>query len=122
MLRELGIRLVTLAIGFAVMVAVVPGVDSKGTGAVLTSTLVYMVLNATLGLVLKLLTAPLAIVTLGLSLLAVNAVVLVITAWIVDGLDIDGVGAAILGTLWLTGVSFVLELVMRRMNRHARRR
>jgi hypothetical protein len=29
MLRELGIRLVTLAIGFAVMVAVVPGIDKK---------------------------------------------------------------------------------------------
>ena len=121
MLRELGIRLVTLAIGFALMIAIVPGVGGKGTGTVLVAALVYMVLNATLGFVLKLLTAPLAIVTLGLSLLAVNAVVLAITAWIVDGLSIDNVGAAILGTLWLTAVSFVLELVMRRMNRRARR-
>ena len=121
MLRELGIRLVTLAIGFAVMIAVVPGIGKKGTGTVLVAALVYMVLNATLGLILKLLTAPLALVTLGLSLLAVNAVVLAITAWIVDGLSIDNVGAEILGTLWLTAVSFVLELVMRRMNRRARR-
>src|SRR6185369_16784862 len=121
MLRELGIRLVTLAIGFAVMIAVVPGIGKKGSGTVLVAALVYMVLNATLGLILKLLTAPLALVTLGLSLLAVNAVVLAITAWIVDGLSIDNVGAAILGTLWLTAVSFVLELVMRRMNRRARR-
>ncbi len=72
MLRELGIRLVTLAIGFAVMIAVVPGIDKKGNGTVVVAALVYMVLNATLGFVLKLLTAPLAIVTLGLSLLAVN--------------------------------------------------
>ena len=122
MLRELGIRLVTLAIGFAVMVAVVPGIDKKSNGTVIVAALVYMVLNATLGFILKLLTAPLAIVTLGLSLLAVNAIVLAITAWLVDGLDIDNVGAAILGTLWLTGVSFVLELVLRRMNRRARRR
>ena len=122
MLRELGIRLVTLAIGFAVMVAVVPGIDKKSNGTVIVAALVYMVLNATLGFILKLLTAPLAIVTLGLSLLAVNAIVLVITAWLVDGLDIDNVGAAVLGTLWLTGVSFVLELVLRRMNRRARRR
>ncbi len=121
MLRELGIRLVTLAIGFAVMVAVVPGIGKKDWGTVLLAALVYMVLNATLGLILKLLTAPLAIITLGLSLLAVNAVVLAITAWIVDGLSIDNVGAAILGTLWLTAVSFVLELIMRRMNRRARR-
>jgi len=121
-LRELGIRLVTLAIGFAVMVAVVPGIDKKSNGTVIVAALVYMVLNATLGFILKLLTAPLAIVTLGLSLLAVNAIVLVITAWLVDGLDIDNVGAAVLGTLWLTGVSFVLELVLRRMNRRARRR
>lgn len=121
MLRELGIRLVTLAIGFATMIAVVPGIDKKGNGTVILAALVYMVLNATLGLILKLLTAPLAIVTLGLSLLAVNAVVLAITAWIVDGLDIDNVGAAILGTLWLTAVSFVLELLMRRINRRARR-
>jgi uncharacterized membrane protein YvlD (DUF360 family) len=54
-------------------------------------------------------------------LLVVNGIVLAITAWIVDGLSIDNVGAAILGTLWLTAVSFVLELVMRRMNRRARR-
>jgi len=121
-LRELGIRLVTLAIGFATMVAVVPGVDKKDWGTVLLAALVYMVLNATLGFILKLLTAPLAIITLGLSLLAVNAVVLAITAWIVDGLSIDNVGAAILGTLWLTAVSFVLELVMRRINRRRARR
>ena len=74
-----------------------------------------------LGFILKLLTAPLAIITLGLSLLAVNAVVLALTAWVVDGLSIDNVGAAILGTLWLTAVSFVLELVMRRINRRPRR-
>ena len=71
-LRELGIRLVTLAIGFATMIAVVPGIDKKGNGTVILAALVYMVLNATLGLILKLLTAPLAIVTLGLSLLVVN--------------------------------------------------
>jgi len=121
-LRELGIRLAVLAIGFALMVAIVPGVDRKSSGAVVIGALVYMVLNATLGFVLKLLTAPLAIVTLGLSILAVNALVFVITAWIVDGLSVDGAKGVILGTLWLTAVSFVLELVMRRRDRRARRR
>lgn len=121
MLRELGIRLVVLALGFAVMVAIVPGVDRKETGGVLIGAAVYMVLNATLGFVLKLLTAPLALVTLGLSILAVNVVVFLVTAAIVDGLDIDGAKGALLGTLWLTVVSFVLEIVLRRSRRRARR-
>jgi putative membrane protein len=67
--------------------------------------LVLGLLNAIVRPVLFLLTLPLTIVTLGLFLLVLNAIMLEITAAIVPGFGIDGFGWAIVGALVLAIVS-----------------
>jgi putative membrane protein len=121
-MRSMLARLIALAVGFALMVVVVPGISRGSAGSILASALIYMVVNATAGRVLKVVTAPLALLTLGLSVLAINLVVLVFTAWLVKGLDIDGIRAAILGTIWLTVVSLLVNFVLRRLFDRADRR
>jgi putative membrane protein len=121
-MRRMLIKLTALIVGFALMVAVVPGINRGGWASIVLSALVYMVLNATAGRFLKFVTAPLALMTLGLWLLVINFGVLIFTAWLLDGLDIDGVWPAIVGTLWLTLISFVVNFLLDRVFFRASRR
>jgi putative membrane protein len=80
-----------------------------------------MAINATAGRVLKLVTAPLALLTLGLSILAINMLVLLITEVLVDSLEIDGFGSFLMASLFLSVVSFLVNFVLTRRRRAARR-
>jgi len=80
--------------------------------------LIFGVVNASLRPVLTLLTLPLLIVTLGLFTFVLNALMLWLTGAISDALDVgfhvDGFGAAFLGALVVTVVSFLLSLFVGR--------
>lgn len=76
--------------------------------------LVFGVLNVAVRPILMLLTLPLFILTLGLFTFVLNAVMLWLTGRISDalglGFHVDGFGAAFLGALVVTVVSFMLSL------------
>ena len=76
--------------------------------------LVFGVLNVAVRPILMLLTLPLFILTLGLFTFVLNAVMLWLTGRISDalglGFHVDGFGAAFLGALVVTVVSFLLSL------------
>lgn len=69
---------------------------------------VLTVLNATLGVVIKLLTLPLNCLTLGLVSLLVNALMLLIVGTLGLGLHVDGFMAAFIGSLLLSAANAVL--------------
>ncbi len=86
------------------------------TGKVVTLlvvALVFGILNAVVKPVFTLVTAPLVLLTLGLFLLVVNALMLLLTSWVstrVDlGWSVEGFGTAVLGALIVSVVSFVLN-------------
>ena len=114
MLKNTAVRLIALVVAFELVVLVVPGVEGNSTGSILISALVYMVINATAGRLLKFVTAPMALLTLGLSILAINLGVLVITEWLVNGIDINGFGSWLLATLILSVVSLIVNYANRR--------
>jgi putative membrane protein len=70
-------------------------------GTYLWIALLFALVNAVVGPVLRLLSFPFVLVTLGLFLLVVNAALLGITAAITDRLQVDGFGPAIVGGLLL---------------------
>ena len=74
-------------------------------------------INATAGRILKFVTAPLALLTLGLSIFAVNLGVLVITDWLVNGIDIHGLGSWLLAAIILSVVSLFVNYSNRRRSR-----
>ncbi|WP_034384481.1 phage holin family protein [Deinococcus sp. YIM 77859] len=82
-----------------------PGADAV---SILLAALVLGVVNALIRPVLLLLSLPLNLLTLGLFTLVVNGVVLWLVAS-VTALDVAGLGAAIVGALILTVVSWVLD-------------
>jgi putative membrane protein len=103
---------VVLTAGALLVVAhLVGGVHVSGFGAAVIGALALGVVNAIVRPVMVLLTLPLTILTLGLFLFVVNALMLWLTAALVPGMQIGGFGAALLGSLLLT----VLNLVIGRL-------
>lgn len=101
------------AIALLVTAYVVPGFELASFGSALIASLVVGLLNATLGFLLKLLTFPLSIVTLGLFFLVINAIILLLASAIVPGFHIKGFLAAFLGAVVLMLVRLVFQMVLR---------
>jgi putative membrane protein len=92
---------------------VVPGISVSGPVAALIAALVIGLINATLGLLLKILTFPLTLLTLGLFWFVINALMLELAAAFVRGFEVRGFVPALIGAVMLSLVSSVLQwLVM----------
>jgi len=76
--------------------------------------LIFGVVNAIVGPILRLLSLPFVLLTLGLFLLVINAALLGITAAVTDRLTVDGFLTAVLGGLILAIVGWVADQVLDR--------
>lgn len=97
---------------------VVSGIDFEGDWMGLVwLALIITLLNALLRPVLKLLTLPLIILTLGLFTVVINTIVLMLTSSIGDafglGLTVDGFWPALLGSLVISIVSMIMSAIFR---------
>lgn len=93
---------------------IVPNLDGPlgEYGTYLWIGLIFGVVNAVVGPVLRLLSLPFVVLTLGLFLLVVNAALLGLTAAITDRLTIDGFGTAVLGGLILAIAGWAADQVL----------
>ncbi len=87
----------------------VPGFTIHNFPAALIAALIIGLLNATLGLLLKLITLPLGILTLGLFFLVINAIMLEVASKITPGLSIASFGAAFIGAVCLAVLHMIIE-------------
>jgi putative membrane protein len=116
------IRILASAVALAVAAALVdgisvgPGTDVERTLTLLGVAIIFGLVNAVVRPIVRLLTFPLVILTLGLFLLVVNALMLLLTEWIADQFDlafqVDGFWPAVLGALIISIVSFVINVVL----------
>lgn len=105
----------TLAIYVAVQV--VPGVQyTGGLGGFLLVALIFGLVNATVRPLLSFLTCPLVILTLGLFLFVINAVMLLLTGWLSSqfnlGFKVDGFWPAFWAGLLIGLVSLFLSIMV----------
>jgi putative membrane protein len=101
------------AVAVWIVAHVVPGISVSGPVAALIAALVIGLINATLGLLLKILTFPLTLLTLGLFWFVINALMLELAAAFVRGFEVRGFLPALIGAVVLSLVSSVLQwLVM----------
>jgi len=119
------LRLIINAIALWLTTLIVSGVSVRPyapdtTALVLTYlliALIFGVVNAIVGTVIRVVAFPLYILTLGLISLVVNAFLLFIVSWISDalgfGLHIDGFWSGILGALVLGIIAWLLGLIVR---------
>jgi putative membrane protein len=95
-----------VAIGLAAAAYLVPGVTVASGGALAIGALVLGFVNAVIKPILTLLTLPITLLTLGLFYLVVNAAAFALAAAVVPGFSVTGLGAAVLGALVVSIVSW----------------
>ncbi len=106
---RLGISWLTNALVLLVVTVLLTGVSASGAGALLLAAAVFGVLNTVLKPLLRLITLPLAIFTLGIAWFFVSMLMLVITKAIVSGFDIHGFWTLVAATLIVWVVNLILD-------------
>lgn len=91
--------------GLAVLLAayLLPGVSVTHYGYALLVALVLGIVNAVIKPILIVLTIPITFVTFGLFLLVINALMILLVDWLIDGFNVDGFW-------WALGFSLILSL------------
>lgn len=97
------------ALSLMVVSHLVPGFRVSTFGTALVASLVIGLVNSTLGFLLKLLTFPLTLVTFGLFLFVINALMLGMASSIVPGFEVEGFGAAFVAAIVLAALNTVLR-------------
>lgn len=100
---------VVTALTFLGIAHLVTGFRVAGFGTALLAAAVFGLVNSTLGLLLKVLTLPLTLITFGLFLIVINAVMLRLVSALVPGFDVMGFGPALLGAILLAAVNTILR-------------
>lgn len=108
MLR-LFLRWLLQAIALLIVAWLVPGFRVHGLASALIAALVIGLLNATLGTLLKLITLPLGILTLGIFFLVINAFILRLASGVVPGFYVTSFGAAFIGAAVLALLHMLFE-------------
>src|SRR3984957_316161 len=89
------------------------GISVRGAAAALIAALVIGFINATLGAVLKIITFPLTLLTLGLFWFVINALMLELaSALLTPGFEVRGFLAAFVGAIVLSLVNVVLKAIV----------
>ncbi len=118
-MTKLLVRWIISALALFVAALIVPGIRVSGTAWVAYGLMAVILglVNALVRPLLKLLTCPLILLTLGLFVLVINGLTLWIAAWIAGllgiGFHVDTFGAAFLGALIVSIVTVVLSALVK---------
>lgn len=99
------------AVALLIVSWIMPGIEVDGFGAALIAALVIGLASATVGFVLKLVLLPFIILTLGLVYFVINGLMLKLASEFVPGFRVVGCLPAVLGSILLTIVDYVLSRV-----------
>jgi|ERR1051325_10462359 len=100
------------AASLLIVAYLLPGIEIRGLGTALIAPIVIGFLNATIGLILKLITLPLSILTLGIFWFVINALMLLLASSLVPGFFVANFWSAFFGAIVLSLVSTILRHVL----------
>jgi putative membrane protein len=101
------LRLAISAFGLWVASKLVPGVQINDGWTLIWAALLLGIVNALVRPIALLITLPLTLLTLGLFILVVNAAMISLVAAMLDGFQLSGFGAALLGALVVSITSWL---------------
>jgi len=114
-LMKLILRWLLLAAALLLVAHLYPGVEVKSFGAAMIAALVIGLLNALLRPILVLLTLPVTLLTMGLFLFVINAVMFYAAASLIDGFNVSSFLAALIGSLIYSLCGMVIDVAMERL-------
>ena len=104
-----------LACALVLVAHLYPGVKVTSFGSALVAALVLGLLNTLVRPLLVLLTLPVTVVTLGLFLFVINALMFWSAAGVLSGFNVTGFGAALIGSVIYSLCSMVIDVAMERL-------
>ncbi|MGZ4843005.1 MAG: phage holin family protein [Candidatus Angelobacter sp.] len=106
------------AISLLIVSRLVPGFEVRGFTAALIAALVIGLINATLGFILKLITLPLTLITLGIFWWVINALMLMLASTLLyPDFVVHGFWPAFWGAIVLAVINMVLKSLARKAER-----
>ncbi|WP_428421283.1 phage holin family protein [Methylibium sp.] len=108
-------RWLLLAAALLLVAHLYPGVVVQSFGAAMIAAFVLGLFNAVLRPLLVLLTLPVTLLTLGLFLFVINALMFYFAASVLDGFSVRGFGAALIGSLIYSVCGLVIDAALERL-------
>jgi putative membrane protein len=108
------IKILITAVAAFVAAYFLPGVEIADIKTTIIVAIVLALLNTFLKPILVWLTIPITIITLGLFLLIINAIIVKLADYFIDGFTVQGWLSAILFSLIVSVVSYVLDMIFDR--------
>ncbi len=100
------------AVAVWIMAQVVPGIHVNGAVSALIAALAIGFINATIGAILKVITFPLTLLTLGVFWFVINALMLELASAVVPGFQVRGFFAAFVGAIVLSLINLLLKAIV----------
>jgi len=117
MVRRVLLRLVINAIALGAAIVIVPGISADKPLTILVVALIFGVVNALIRPVVAFFTCPMIILTLGLFIFIINALMLLFTAWVAGlfnlGFEVEGFADAFWGALIISIVSLLISWLIK---------
>jgi putative membrane protein len=96
-------------VALLIVANILPGIRVDGFGAALIAALVIGLVSATVGLILKIILLPFILLSLGIVYFLINGAMLKLAGELVPGFRVDGCLTAVIGSILLTLVDFLLN-------------
>ena len=109
------VRWLLLAAALLLVAHLYPGVVVKSFGAAMIAALVLGLFNTLVRPLLVLLTLPVTLLTLGLFLFVINALMFWAAATVLDGFNVTGFSAALIGSLLYSVCGMVIDVAVERL-------
>lgn len=103
------VRWLVLALGVVISAKVIPGISYDDGMTLFVAVLLLSLFNAVLKPLLMLFTLPFIILTLGIGIWLINALLFLFVAKLVDGFHVAGFGSALLGALIVSVTNMALS-------------
>ncbi len=116
---KLIVRWLLLAAALLLVAKVYPGVTVASFSSAMIAALVLGLLNTLVRPLLVLLTLPVTLITLGLFLFVINALMFWSASGLLSGFNVAGFSAALIGSVIYSLCGMVIDVAMERLFNHA---
>ncbi len=111
------LRLLVNALAILLIAYLIPGIIVSNFITALVMAIVLGIINALIKPIVSILTLPFKILTLGLFTLVVNALMLLLASYFVEGVEVETFAAAFWGALIISIISFITNKILKKKKR-----
>lgn len=105
------IQLLLTALAAFLAAKLTPGVNITSYWTAILLAIVLALLDTFVKPILQFISIPVTVLTLGLFLLVINALIILLASWIIDSFQVDGFWSALLYSIIFSVISWILGLI-----------